>query len=123
MTIVQHRRAKAAFETEMGHLVPGAGGYAEHDRPSELAGTPRRIRSCPLHWTAYRTQETTCRENIAKALDAEELLEKAGIPTAWSRAWAAQEESPDALKAFSSDRYGTLSPDDLGLFEDIAVAA
>jgi hypothetical protein len=80
-------------------------------------------RSRCVHWWALGPPSQASQEDIAKTVDAEQMLKEAGIRTVYSRAWEAHMQGPEAFKAFWRDRYGKLDSDDLKLLEEFELVA
>jgi hypothetical protein len=68
-------------------LLIAQGSLSESDRPD-----------C-VHWTAVRGEDEATRDDLARALDADEMLEKAGIRTQSGDRRRAWEQNPEAREA------------------------
>ena len=88
-------------------LLIAKGRLSESDRPR-----------C-VHWSALGAVIKGPGAEIAKLVDAEEMLSKAGIRTVMAEAWEAHMLGPDALKAFLRDRFGDLDSDFLALLDKL----
>jgi hypothetical protein len=86
------------FEPEtmpaMIDLLIAQGRLSESDRPH-----------C-VHWRAVKNPGPLSGEDIGKIVDADELLQEAGIRTLMAEGRETRMQGPDALEAFMRDRYG-----------------
>jgi hypothetical protein len=115
MTRAWKRRADLVFGAAAGHMIKSRwiiwciqskhmpamidllvaqGSLSESDRPH-----------C-VHCGAVRSPGTMSQEEVGKILDAEEMLEKAGIRTLMAEGWEAYMQGPQQLQAFLCDRVG-----------------
>lgn len=83
------------------------GRLSESDRPS-----------C-VHWRAIKGEGPLTDEEVSLVVDAEEMLEKAGIRTVMAQAWEAFMQSAEALQAFIRDRCGELDADDISAIQKL----
>jgi hypothetical protein len=92
------------FEPEkmpaMIDLLIAQGRLSESDRP------------CCVHWRAVKGPDPLSGEEIWKIVDADEMLQDAGIRTLMAQGWEACMQGTDALEAFMRDRYGELGSAD-----------
>jgi hypothetical protein len=82
-------------------LMIAQGSLGESDRPH-----------C-VHWSAIRGAGGPTQDEIARVLDADAMLEEAGIRTIPQQAWKAWRQGPDALEALWREWLGELTADDL----------
>jgi len=91
------------FEPEnmpaMIDLLIAQGRLTEADRPH-----------C-IHWRTIAGAGTA--DDMVKVIDADELLDQAGIKTLTGQAWEALTHGADALDAFLRDRCGGCDPDEI----------
>ena len=83
------------------------GDLAESDRPH-----------C-VHYSTMRSEESLSQEEIVKMVDADEMLEGAGIPTMLAQAWKAFMQGSDAMKAYWLETFGELEAEDLDILARI----
>jgi hypothetical protein len=88
-------------------LLVAQGSLSDSDRPR-----------C-VHWTAVRAPAAKSREEVAKTVDAEEMLSKAGIRTLIAEGWEAHMQGPGGLEAFYRDRFGELDAEDLKILDEL----
>jgi hypothetical protein len=74
-------------------LLIAQGSLSESDRPR-----------C-VHWTVVRARGTTSQEEVAKTMDAEEMLSKAGIRTVTMETCEAPIREMGELEAWLRDRW------------------
>jgi hypothetical protein len=91
------------FEPEnmpaMIDLLVAQGRLTEADRPR-----------C-VHWRTIAGAGTA--DDMVKVVDADEMLEQAGIRTLTGEAWEALTQDADVLDAFLRDRCGSRDPDEI----------
>jgi len=88
-------------------LLIAKGELSESDRPH-----------C-VHWRTIRGPGEATQEEIGKTLDANEMLEKAGIRTLIGQLWNAWLQGRETLEALWRDWVGDLSPDDLKRLDEL----
>jgi hypothetical protein len=72
-----------------------------------------------VHRTTLERAGPMSREEAAKVVDADEMLDAAGIRTATAEAWDAYLQGAEAMKAFWRNRFGELDADDLEMIEQL----
>jgi hypothetical protein len=88
-------------------LLIAKGVLSESDRPH-----------C-VHWSAIRRPGETTQEEIGKTLDADAMLEEAGIRTLTGQQWNAWLHGREALEALWREWVGDLSADDLERLDEL----
>jgi hypothetical protein len=83
----------------MIELLIAQGRLSESDRPH-----------C-VHWSALGGP--LCGDGVVKAVDADEMLQAAGIRTELALAWEAVTQGADALDAFLQERRPELAPEEI----------
>jgi hypothetical protein len=66
-----------------------------------------------VHWTAIRGEGGATRDDLGRTLDADEMLDKAGIRTLTGQQGEAWRQGPEALRALYREWFGELSADTL----------
>ena len=92
-------------------LLIALGSLSESDRPH-----------C-VHWTDVKEAERLSQEEIGKAVDAEEMLAKAGIRTLFGQSWDAYMEGPETLEDFFREAFGELDADHLEFLKELEKGA
>ena len=72
-----------------------------------------------IHWTAIGRPGSLTDEEVSLCVDADEMLDAAGIPTLSKQGWDAWMQSADALKAFLREQYGELDAQDHKRIEEL----
>jgi len=113
--LVRSPRVIWCFEPEMMpamiDLLIAQGKLSEADRPHCVHW--RDLKGGPGPYTA---------EQAAKSVDADELLQAAGIRTLLADAWDALVQGMEAFEAFLHQRLGCgLDPDERAVFEKLAI--
>ncbi len=91
-------------------LLIAQGRLSESDRPH-----------C-VHWKAVTGSRDFTAEDAVKLVDADEMLEAAGIRTPVGEAWDALAQGMEVFEAFMRDHYGGLEPEERALYEKMAVS-
>ncbi len=103
------------FEPEhmpaMIDLLIAQGSLGESDRPH-----------C-VHWTALSGSAEPTQDDLGRILDADEMLDKAGIRTRTGEGWKARLRGLDALQAVYREWFGEPSPDDLEAVAELEMRA
>jgi hypothetical protein len=98
--VARSQRVIWCFEPEkmpaMIDLLIAQGRLSESDRP------------CCVHWMALKRQDELSQEEVALTLDADEMLENAGIRTLTGEGWEALLQGADTLDAFLQNRAAQL---------------
>jgi hypothetical protein len=76
-------------------------------------------RSRCVHWTALRDTRGLSEEDSVKVIDADEMLEAAGIRTLTADGWDALVQGMEAFEAFMRDRCGGIDPDERDEYEKL----
>jgi hypothetical protein len=76
-----------------------------------------------VHWTDIRKPGEITREECGRIVDADAILEKAGIRTLTGEQWKAWEQGPEALEALWREWFGDLSADDLKRLDELKLKA
>jgi hypothetical protein len=92
-------------------LLIAEGRLSESDRPH-----------C-VHWTTVEGAARLSPEGIGKVVDADEMLQAAGIRTLMAEGWEALTQGPDAFKAFWQDRCGEPCPETRDVLEKLEQSA
>ena len=99
------------FEPEnmpaMIDLLSARGDLAESDRPH-----------C-VHYMTVKHPNALSNEEIAKSVDADEMLQAAGIPTTLAQARQAYTQGPASLKAYWRETFGEFDAVDLAILDDL----
>lgn len=72
-----------------------------------------------VHWTAVRGPGEFSAEDAVKTVDADEMLQAAGLRTLTEEARDALRQGMPAFEAFMQDRFGGLDPDERAQFEKL----
>ncbi len=88
-------------------LLIAAGRLSEADRPH-----------C-VHWMSVKRPEEQSAEEVGLTVDADEMLEKAGIRTMTAAGHEALRQGRPAFEAFWRDRFGELGAEDIALIDTI----
>jgi hypothetical protein len=81
-------------------LLIAEGALGESDRPH-----------C-VHWRAVKGRGEATPDDLAKVIDADAMLDKAGIRTLSGKQWQAWMEGPQALEALYRKWFGEMSADE-----------
>lgn len=76
-------------------------------------------RSRCVHWTALEDRRGLSDQDSVKVIDADEMLEAAGIRTLTADGWDALVQGMEAFEAFMRDRCGGIDPDERAEFEEL----
>ena len=98
------------FEVEnmpaMIDVLIAKGTLSESDRPH-----------C-VHWSNIRGSDGLTKDDLGRILDADAMLEKAGIPTLTGEAWKAFKQGPKAEAALPREWFGDPSAGDLNAADE-----
>ena len=98
------------FEVEkmpaMIDVLIARGTLSESDRPH-----------C-VHWRDIRGSDGLTKDDLGRILDADAMLEKAGIPTLTAEAWKAFKEGPEAEAALPRECFADPSAGDLNAVDE-----
>lgn len=89
-------------------LLIAQGRLSEADRPH-----------C-VHWWSRASSQRSPGQEVALTIDAEEMLELAGIRTRFAGAWDALTQGVEAFRAYVRDRYGEeFSAEEIGPYQEM----
>jgi hypothetical protein len=92
-------------------LLIAQGSLRESDRPH-----------C-VHWTAVRAEGEPTQEDLGRILDADAMLDEAGIPTLTGQQWKAVMQGPEALQALHQEWFGDPTADNLRALDRVELNA